>query len=153
MIQNMKLTDEESTKDDIPITLKELTDALNTTTCNTSPGTDGYTYSVLKYIWPLVGLPMQRGFSKMIENREFYSSLRTASIKLIPKKGNCSKISNWRPNSLLSCIYKIFSKAYTQRLKKVIDKLTSNSQKAYSSTKVISEAILNILEYTKKAEI
>ena len=53
----------------------------------------------------------------------------------------------------MSCIYKIFSKAYTQRLKKVIDKLTSNSQKAYSSTKVISEAILNILEYTKKAEI
>ena len=49
-IQNMKLTDEESTKDDMPITLKELTDALNTTTCNTSPGTDGYTYSVLKYI-------------------------------------------------------------------------------------------------------
>ena len=89
----------------------------------------------------------------MIENREFYSSLRTASIKLIPKKVNCSKISNWRPISLLSCIYKIFSKAYTQRLKKVIDKLTSNSQKAYSSTKVISEAILNILEYTKKAEI
>ena len=28
-IQNMKLTDEESTKDDTPITLKELTDALN----------------------------------------------------------------------------------------------------------------------------
>ena len=52
----------------------------------------------------------------------------------------------------MSCIYKIFSKAYTQRLKKVIDKLTSNSQKAYSSTYVISEAILNILEYTKKAE-
>ena len=53
----------------------------------------------------------------------------------------------------MNCIYKIFSKAYTERLKKLIDKLTSKSQKAYSSTKVISEAILNILEYTKNAEI
>ena len=42
-IQNMKVTEEESHKDDTPITLKELTHALNTTTCNTSPGTDGYT--------------------------------------------------------------------------------------------------------------
>ena len=43
-IQNIKLTEEESRQDDKPITPKALTDTLNTTTCNTSPGTDGYTY-------------------------------------------------------------------------------------------------------------
>ena len=60
----------------------KLTDPLNTTKRNTGPGTDGFTYTVLKYIWPLVGLPTQQGVEKLIENRTFYSSLRTARIKL-----------------------------------------------------------------------
>ena len=43
----------------------------NTKKRNNSQGKVGYTYSVLKYNWPLVGLPMQRDFAKMIENRTF----------------------------------------------------------------------------------
>ena len=77
----------------------------------------------------------------MVEKEELYPNLRTASIKLIPKKGDCSMIKNWRPISLLSIVYKIFSKAFANRLKRIIDSNTSDSQKAYSKTKVIHEAI------------
>jgi hypothetical protein len=41
-------------------------------------------------------------------------------------------IKNWRPISLLSCFYKIWSKAVDARLEKIIDKVTSLSQKAYN---------------------
>ena len=50
----------------------------------------------------------------MVEKEELYPNLRTASIKLIPKKGDCTQIKNI---SLLSNLYKIFLKAFANRLK------------------------------------
>ena len=89
----------------------------------------------------------------MVEKEELYPNLRTASIKLIPKKGDCSMIKNRCPISLLSNIYKIFSKAFANILKRVIDSNTSDSQKAYSKTKVIHEALMNILQFIKKGKL
>ena len=65
----------------------------------------------------------------MVEKEELYPNLRTASIKLIPKKGDCTQIKNWRPISLLSNVYKVFSKAFANRLKRVIDSNTSDYKK------------------------
>jgi hypothetical protein len=45
-------------------------------------------------------------------------AFRTASIRLIPKKGNVSQIKNWRPISLLSNFYKIISRTVNNRLKR-----------------------------------
>ena len=72
-----------------------------------SPGLDGYTHVILKFLWPLIGHVLAKGFEVMVEKEELYPNLRTASIKLIPKKGNCEQIKNWRPISLLSNVYKI----------------------------------------------
>ena len=88
----------------------------------------------------------------MVEKEELYPNLRTASIKLIPKKGDCTKIKNWRQISLLSNLYKIFLKAFAIRLKRVIDSNTSNSQKAYSMSKVIHKALMNIIQFIKKGK-
>ena len=45
----------------------------------------------------------------------------------------------------------MYTKAFCNRLKKNKDKLTSNSQKAYSTTKVINETFVNILQCIKLA--
>ena len=86
----------------------------------------------------------------MIEKGAFYFNLRMASIKLIPKKCDCEQIKNWRPISLLSNIYKIYSKAFANRLKRNIDQNTSNTQKAYSTKKTIHKALMNILQCLSK---
>ena len=70
-----------------------------------SPGLNGFTYTIIKFLWPLIGHPVTKGFEVMVEKEELYPNLRTASIKLIPKKGDCSMIKNWRPISLLSNVY------------------------------------------------
>ena len=87
----------------------------------------------------------------MVEQGIFYPSLRTASIKLIPKKGDKKLINNWRPISLISNITKVYTKAFCKILSKNLDKLTSNSQKAYSTKKVINETLVNILQCMKLA--
>ena len=118
---------------------------------NTSPGIDGYTYSALKFLWLLVGPCIAQGFESMVEEGIFYPSLKTASIKLIPKKGDKKLLNNWRPISLISNITKVCTKAFCNQFKKVIDKLTSNSQKVYSTKKVINKTLINTLQCTKLA--
>jgi len=128
-VQSKKLSNFDSERDNVPITHYELTKALEETKIESSPSLDRYTYAVLKFLWPLIGQPVTKGFKVMVEKEELYPNLRTASIKLIPKKGDCTQIKNWRPISLLSIVYKVFSKAFANRLKRVIDSNTSDYKK------------------------
>jgi len=66
---------------------------------------------------------------------------------LIPKKGDTTKIKNWRPISLLNCFYKLISRALTNRLKKVIDKLTPIAQKSYSQTRQCQEVLISVNDF------
>ena len=76
-------------------------------------------------------------------------SFLTASIKLIPKKGDSSQINNWRPISLLNCIYKILSKAVNNRLKKIADNITSRAQKGFTQSRYIQEVLINVIHSIK----
>ena len=67
----------------MPISPHELTKALDETKLGSSPGLDGFTYSVIKFLWPLIGHPITKGFEVMIVKGEFYCNLRTVSIKPI----------------------------------------------------------------------
>ncbi len=61
-------------------------------------------------------------------------------------------MKNWRPISLLSCIYKIISKAVNKRLDGVIDKLTSLNQKAYNKKRYIQEALICTINTVRHCE-
>jgi hypothetical protein len=65
-------------------------------------------------------------------------------------------LKNWKPISLLSCYYKIISKALNVRLGKVIDKVTTSAQKAYNPERYIHEAVINTIEtiqYCKQQDV
>ncbi len=53
---------------------------------------------------------------------------------------------------LLSCYYKIISKALNARLGTVIGKVTSMAQKAYSPDRYMHEAIMNTVEMIKHCQ-
>ena len=82
----------------------------------------------------------------MIEKEELTDLLKLGGIRLIPKNGELENISNWRPISLLSVVYKLFSGALTKRLETVMEKISSKSQKGYSRKKRLHDSIINILE-------
>jgi hypothetical protein len=63
------------------------------------------------------------------------NNFRRAKIRFIPKKGDTSKINNWRPISLLSCLYKLLSRVFATRLSKYMDKMTPVAQTGYSKTR------------------
>jgi Reverse transcriptase (RNA-dependent DNA polymerase) len=86
------------------------------------------------------------------EKGNLSENFSTAKIRLIPKKGDITKIGNWRPISLLSCFYKLVSRVYANRLKTVIDKITNVGQKGYSKTKQCQEVLISIIEGIRKCK-
>jgi hypothetical protein len=86
------------------------------------------------------------------EKGELTSNFRSSKIRLIPKKGDCSKIKNWQPISLLNCFYKIISRAIAERLKKVIGKITNVGQKGYNSSKQCQEVLITLIDEIQTAK-
>ena len=85
----------------------------------------------------------------MTDKGELTELLRLGGIRLIPKKGVLEDLGNWRPISLLSVIYKLYSGVLTKRLETIIEKISSNCQKGYSKRKRIHDSLINIFELIK----
>jgi hypothetical protein len=118
------------------LTLDELDDAVTKCNGNSAPRVDGIGNRFIKKFWFLFRIPLMEYVETCVANGYLTSTFRTALIRLIPKKGNTAQIKNWRPISLLSCFYKIISKAVDSRLETVIDKVTTVAQKAYNKKMV-----------------
>ena len=66
-IQARKLNMQEYNEFNVPFSLRELTEAHKQAKNNTSMGIEGFTYTALKFLWPLVGPCIAKGFESMVE--------------------------------------------------------------------------------------
>ena len=143
-VLGMKISAEEKNRLDEPISLFELDNAAKCANKKSAPGIDGVSNVMIQKIWDLVRVPLHKYAICCFRKRKLTDTFKTASIKLIPKKGNTKQIKNWRPISLLSCYYKIISRVINTRLGLVIDRITGRGQKAYNSKRFIHEVIVNL---------
>jgi len=111
---------------------------------------NGISNRFIKKFWEYFKVPLLNLCKKSFTEGELPLFLRTANIRLIPKKGDTSQIKNWRPISLLNCFYKIISRAITKRLRKYMDKLTPICQKGYSGTRYCQEVLISVIESIEK---
>jgi hypothetical protein len=114
-----KLKDNERIKLDRPLCVEELDKALDKANVKSAPGVDGFSYRFIKNFWEIYRYPLFSVAKEGLEQNSLPSFFKTAIIKLIPKKGDVSKIKNWRPISLLSNFYKIISRVINTRLQKL----------------------------------
>ena len=63
-------------------------------------------------------------------------------IALIPKKYGSCKISDFRPISLVTSLYKIISKVLASRIKEVLDSTISKNQRAFVANRQIIDVVL-----------
>ena len=124
--------------------MNDIREAIKTVNSDSAAGHDGITYKFYKIFQSVTGSPLLNCFNFMVEKGKLLPPFNKVKMILIPKKGDLTNIKNWRSLSLCYSSYKIFSTAIARRLSKVLDKLTSVEQKAYSQKKNISEVMLNI---------
>ena len=119
---------------------------------NKSPGNDGLIKEFFVTFWEDIKDSFLNSCLTAKLKKELSTYQRQAVIKLIQKKDKDKRfIKNWRPISLLNVDYKIISKAFASRLKKVLPNLTSPQQTAYVENRFIGESgrlIADIIEIT-----
>jgi hypothetical protein len=77
-------------------------------------------------------------------------NFRSASIKLIPKKGDSSLFKNWGPISFLSNLYKIISRAINNL---VVNRICSRAQKGFNKQRFTQECLINVIETIQHCQV
>jgi exonuclease III len=144
IVLGSKLSHDESAALDAELTVAELDKAASECKTRSAPGIDGFSNGFIKKYWQFFRFPLLDCAKTCFRKKALTDNFRTGTIRLIPKKGDCSKLKNWRPITLLNCFYKIISRALNYRLQSVSDRLLSRAQKGFTSSRYLQEVILNI---------
>jgi hypothetical protein len=111
-----------------------------------APGIDGFSNKFINKFWNVLKYPFFKCCIECLNTGTLTADSATAQIRIIPKKGDTSKLKNWRPISLLSNFYKILSRAINNILKGVVNRVLSRAQKGFTKSRQIQEVIINIDE-------
>ena len=142
-----KLSNEEKESLEKDVTEAELKEVLNGTAHGKTPGPDGVEKIFLTRFWDKMGTIITDSLNIFISRKELNAFLDRGIIKVIKKAGTTGEdFKNWRPITLLSQIYKLFSGTVALRIKPLLGKLISGCQKAYTNTANIGEIVIDIIE-------
>jgi len=150
-VQDKKLLPDDYDRLETPISLQDIRESVKNANSGSAPGLDAHGYAFIKKFLPLLETPMLKCYIVWINEGQVMHNFGISKVKLIPKKTDLFNIKSWRPISLLSVYYKIYSGVVAIRLKSVSDHITSPCQKAYSSKKNIAEVNLDMVNTLKSA--
>ncbi|KAJ9685197.1 hypothetical protein PVL29_017290 [Vitis rotundifolia] len=105
-------------------------------------GPDGFTIAVYQECWDVIKEDLMRVFLEFHTNGIINQSTNATFIAMVPKKSQTLKISNYRPISLVTSLYKIIAKVLSGRLRKVLHETISGSQGAFVEGRHILDAVL-----------
>ena len=106
---------------DKPFEATEVRTALFQMAPSKAPGIDGFTAGFFQRHWSLVEGDLVPAVLDFLNGGELTIGLNDTSVTLIPKVRNPQQISQYRPISLCSVLYKIAAKAITNRLRLLMD--------------------------------
>jgi hypothetical protein len=150
-----------SDKVEVPtITVEEIKETLALMKNNKSCGNDGIPVDLLKVCDDYVLKELAKLFNKFTSEEKVPESWCESQIILIFKKGKKNEITNYRPISLISHIYKIFCKIILCRIDSYLDENQSLDQagfrKGFSTTDhllVVNQLVEKFEEFQKNLHI
>jgi hypothetical protein len=72
-------------------------------------------------------------------------------VALIPKVSSPLSLGDFRPISLLGCLYKLLAKVLSRRLARVIDPLVASTQSAFLKGRYLVDGVMKVNEVVDKA--
>lgn len=111
-----------------------------------APGYDGFNMRFIREMWDVVGEDISQLILNFFASGEFPPSINTTWVTLIPKSEQAENISEFRPISVIGCIYKIIAKLIASRLKPVIGEIISETQTGFIENRYILDGVLTANE-------
>ena len=117
-----------------------------------SPGPDGLNFKFIKQFWEVLKPDFRRFFDEFHANGVFPRGSNASFITLIPKLKDPQNLSEYRPISLIGCVYKIVAKLLANRLKKVMPNIIDKKQSAFISGRHLLHSVLIANEAVEEAK-
>lgn len=96
-----------------------------------SPGPNGISFNFIKRFWDLVKDDFMQFLVDFHLNGKLIKGVNSTFIALIPKVNSPQRLNDYRPISLVGCLYKVLAKVLANRLRNVIGSVVSDSQSAF----------------------
>ena len=124
----------------MPISRKEVMQALQKGQHGKAPGITGFTREFYqKFSGDLIG-PIMKYIEFTEEIGHLPEQQRQGVITLLPKGTKCKKsLKNWRPITLLTTLYKIISGTIAERVKRVLPHIIDDDQKGFVDGRYMGE--------------
>jgi hypothetical protein len=148
-----RLSDEENWGLVAPFGLEEIEEVVRHSDGNKSPGPDGFNFAFVKKFWELLKGDIRMMFDQFHSNASLPNSLLSYFVTLIPKVTSPTSISEFRPISLLGCLYKLIAKVLAKRLSRVMDSIIAPNQSAFIKGRNLVDGVLvmnEVVELAKK---
>ena len=115
---------------DSPFTEEEISKAIFQLNRDNASGPDGFTIAVFQDYWDVIKEDLVRVFAEFHRSEIINQSTNASFIVLVPKKSMSKKISDFRPISLITSLYKIIVKVLSERLRGVLHETIHSTQGA-----------------------
>lgn len=127
---------------EVPFSADELRDAVWDCAGEKSPGPDGVNFKFIKHFWDILKVDFSRMAEEFHQNGVWPRGTNASFISLIPKIDNPQGLNDFRPISLVNCMYKVLSKLLANRLKGVMSSIIDECQFAFVGGKNMLDSVL-----------
>jgi len=117
-----------------------------------SPGPDDFNFGFLKLCWEILKEDILKAVNEFAVIGSWPKGSNVSFICLVPKVDNPQQLCDFRPISLVGCLYKIVSKVLSVRLKKAISKLIDYRKSTFLEGRGLLDSVLvanDVLEDVK----
>ncbi|GJS94536.1 RNA-directed DNA polymerase, eukaryota [Tanacetum coccineum] len=126
-----RLSSDQATDLESPVTTDEIRNAVWACGENKSPGPDGFTFEFFRMFWNVIGPDMSVAVEWFFNHNSFSRGCNSSFVSLVPKIPDPKIVSDYRPISLIGSLYKVITKILATRLSLVISDLISDVQTAF----------------------
>lgn len=137
-----KLSEDECSLLISPFSREEIDEAIKSCDGQKSPGPDGFNFSFIKAAWEVIKEDIYSMVDFFWASRRLPKGCNNAFIALIPKVEGPSHFKEFRPISMVGCLYKIVAKLLARRLQRVMDRLVSHCQTSFIKGRQILDGAL-----------
>jgi len=120
---------------------------------NKSPGPDGIYFNFIKKFWGIIKQDICNALQDFYCTGTFSVGSNASFLALIPKCENPQGLDEYRPISLVGCLYKIIAKVLSRRLGSVMNKIISEEQFAFVEDRFMLDGIVVANEIVHEAKL
>ncbi|RVX05595.1 Transposon TX1 uncharacterized 149 kDa protein [Vitis vinifera] len=136
------ISEENALRLDSPFTEEEISKAIFQLDRDKALGPDGFTIAVFQECWDVIKEDLVRVFAEFHRSGIINQSTNASFIVLIPKKSLSKRISDFKPISLITSLYKIIAKVLFGCLRGVLHETIHYTQGTFVQGRQILDAVL-----------